>query len=249
MSHTHMDERYSTALRAVLVDQVTAATPHPRRRPSRRIGAGVLAGAGVLGGIGVAAAGVLLLPGEDAVEDLTTPITATYTGSQTVDLGPAPQEATHVSVALRCIDAGTFTFDDGAGITCTATDTALRETTDYDLPLALGQETMAVDTDPGTRWEITTSYIERTNTDWAVNAKGDSYGVANEAGTPDLVAVIATNGARGYVYSAKLDPQPSFRSPEEALAWQESMAGQTVMIPVYDPDGETVIGQFQTGKW
>ena len=39
-----------------------------------------------------------------------------------------------------------------------------------------------------------------------MNADGLTYGVANERGTPDLVAAIASNGKVGYVYSRDMFP-------------------------------------------
>lgn len=36
----------------------------------------------------------------------------------------------------------------------------------------------------------------------------------------------------------------SFDSPADALAWQEQMAGRTIVVPVYEADGKTRIGDF-----
>ena len=38
-----------------------------------------------------------------------------------------------------------------------------------------------------------------------------------------------------------------FKTPEEALAWQEANAGKVHLIPVYESNGETQIGEFQIG--
>ena len=69
-------------------------------------------------------------------------------------------------------------------------------------------------------------------------AHGQTYGVANDNGTPDLIAAIATNGKSGYVYARDLEqPAPTtlqFGTPP----------GQTRTIPVYTSDGHTEIGQF-----
>ena len=86
-------------------------------------------------------------------------------------------------------------------------------------------------------------------TEWGVNAKGETFGVETVNGSPDLLAVIATNGKTGYAYVAGMNsawgPQPT--SPEHALQMQEERAGQTVSVPVYESDGETVIGEFVMG--
>lgn len=62
--------------------------------------------------------------------------------------------------------------------------------------------------------------------------------------TPGLIAVIATNGTRGYVYRTELEDadgtaaMKTFKSPEEALAWQEARRGKTFSVPVYDSTGK-----------
>lgn len=87
-------------------------------------------------------------------------------------------------------------------------------------------------------------------TDWAVNADGKSYGTQNEKGAPDLTAVIATNGVPGYVVTSELEGATgaaaikTFKTREEALAWQEARRGKTFSVPVYDSTGKTVVGEF-----
>jgi len=62
-----------------------------------------------------------------------------------------------------------------------------------------------------------------------MNANGQTYGVPNERGIPDLEAVYASNCEIGYVY--RTDPRSEGHS-----------------IPVYESDGETVIGEFWIGS-
>jgi hypothetical protein len=86
-------------------------------------------------------------------------------------------------------------------------------------------------------------------TDWPTNANGLTYGSALFATSPqdepDLIAALATNGKVGYVYKSDLDgPAPS--TPQEALSLQAASAGKTRVIPVYEVDGSTVIGEFLT---
>ncbi len=40
-----------------------------------------------------------------------------------------------------------------------------------------------------------------------------------------------------------------FTSPSDAQAWQEARQGTVALIPVYESDGETVIGEFEAGRW
>lgn len=83
---------------------------------------------------------------------------------------------------------------------------------------------------------------------YQVNDSGQTYGVIGEGAEPDLIGVYATNGKQGYVLKSELDAasgHPSqFKSPEEALAWQEEFGYDDRSIPVYEPDGKTVIGEF-----
>jgi hypothetical protein len=96
------------------------------------------------------------------------------------------------------------------------------------------------------RWQISVGYVPDASTGWAVNANGNTYGVANENGSPDLTAVVATNGRTGYVYTNDLNgPLPT--SPAEALAQQEANEGKTRVFPVYKSDGETKVGEFEVG--
>jgi hypothetical protein len=65
-----------------------------------------------------------------------------------------------------------------------------------------------------------------------------------------MVAVIATNGSRGYVYRTELEDADgtaaikTFKSPADALAWQEARLGKDFAVPVYDVTGKTVVGEF-----
>ncbi|MFW0773661.1 hypothetical protein ACLRGI_10875 [Paenarthrobacter nitroguajacolicus] len=116
-----------------------------------------------------------------------------------------------------------------------------------------GQESLTISTGSITRWQITVKYVNQETTDWGVNEDGKSYGMENEKGAPDLVAVLATNGARGYVYRTDEEEangtaaSRTFRSPADALAWQEARGNRPVVIPVYDVNGNNVIGEFVIG--
>lgn len=86
------------------------------------------------------------------------------------------------------------------------------------------------------------------------NDSGLTYGSAIEAvspeSEPDLILVVATNGREGYSYKTELDKATGaidFKSPEEAIAWQEANAGP-IAVPVYEKDGKTVIGEFVVGQ-
>lgn len=67
-------------------------------------------------------------------------------------------------------------------------------------------------------------------------------GVANDNGTPDLIAAIATNGKTGYVYARDLV------QPAPTTLQLGTPPGETRTIPVYTSDGHTEIGQFLIGS-
>jgi hypothetical protein len=89
---------------------------------------------------------------------------------------------------------------------------------------------------------------------YAKNSKGQTFGSAAEATSPEaepeLILVVATNGKEGYVLKSDLDAangqtaSESFKSPEDALKWQETQGRKDQVIPVYKSDGITRIGTF-----
>ena len=97
--------------------------------------------------------------------------------------------------------------------------------------------------------DLVVTYLSRAATDWAVNARGQTYGVVNDRGIPDLIAEDATNGRSGYISRKELEAadRGNSTSPEEALRDQAQRAGKTITIPVYEADGTTVIGRFAIG--
>ncbi|WP_109474327.1 peptidase M56 family protein [Ornithinimicrobium cavernae] len=193
-------------------------------------------------------------PGGDRVTHLSEPLTATHTGTATVQLGERPDGANGVAVWLDCLSAGEFIYPDGASTICEVPEDQLLPPEDfagaaYVIGLASTRDTIEIEATEGSSWQITTSYVSSTETEWGVNAKGETYGVQNENGEPDLIAVTATNGEFGYAYVADMNaaygPEPT--SPEHAYRMQEEREGQTVSIPVYESDGETVVGEFVLG--
>ncbi|MCB2174462.1 MAG: hypothetical protein KQH57_01510 [Actinomycetales bacterium] len=244
MTTTLMDPVVATAMRAALVDHVAAA-PAARRRRRWRGAAGAGIGLALVGGGVAVAQGVLTLPGLDRVADLGATVTVTRTGTATVDLGDPPDGATSVELMLTCLTAGTFRFNDGASMVCSDRDTSAGAgVATYTMPLDPGRHTTTITTDtPDARWTLTAGYSQHVPTDWGTNANGDTYGVENDRGAPDLIAVTATNGEEGYAYRAELEgPMPT--SPAQAVQWQAEDVGKSHTIGVYASDGTTRIGDF-----
>jgi hypothetical protein len=186
-------------------------------------------------------------PGAPLDTPLAPATTSTHTGPATIELDGAPAGTTHVAMIIVCLSPGTLTYPDGASLTCGRADVGGDGRSQYTLPVPATGSTLAFDAGPDFTWELTTTYVNRTETEWATNASGDTYGVAKADGSePDLVAVIATNGEVGYAYTEELRG-PDFANPEEALAWEEQHGGEVRTVAVYREDGVTKIGEFHVG--
>lgn len=240
-----MDETFAVALRDLLVEQAQEAGSSSQwsARPRQWIAAvgTLLALAATGGGIAYATGAFTTEPGGDAVTKLAPPVTATGTGTQTVNLGTPPAGATAIDIAFTCLTAGDFTFADGAAVQCDSADAARRSPpVRYRMSIVPGQDITRIAATPGSRWRLVATYASVSTTAWGVNASGQTYGVQNQHGVPDLVAVTATNHRSGYVYANKLDP-PAPRTIAQALA-QNNAPPRT--LSVYESDGRTPIGEF-----
>lgn len=238
----HIDPQFDRALREVLLAQVRSSSKPRTQRRRWFLFAGALAGAGMLGGAGATAAGLFSPPGVPTTAALSTPSTAIYTGTATADPGPAPEGATGVEVELTCLSVGKFNFPDGANVTCSSADLGTPGAwSKYVVPLDLSARGVTITTEPGNRWQISVRYVSQVATEWELNAKGETYGVEVPGrGVPDLLAVVATNGAKGYAYSAQMQgTEPT--TPEEAA---RNLPRPPREIPVYLSDGATQVGVF-----
>ena len=81
---------------------------------------------------------------------------------------------------------------------------------------------------------------------YPLNENGQTYGpdmrdlILGELGEPDLKLAIGENDTIGYVKTVDLEgPQP--KTPEEAVKLNDAPPRE---IPLYDVDGENVIGKF-----
>jgi hypothetical protein len=241
-----MDETFAAALRDLLVERVQEAGSPSRwsARPRRWIAGAVLVLAAGGGGIAYATGAWTTEPGGDAVTELSPPVAATGTGTQTVDLGAPPAGTTAIYISFTCLTAGDFTFADGARIACGSADAGPQSPpATYTMSIAPGQDSTTITATPSARWRLVATYASVTTTAWGVNASGQTYGIQNQHGIPDLVAVIATNHRSGYVYANQLFPRPP-KTIAQALA-QNNAPPRT--LTVYESDGKTPIGQFVAG--
>jgi hypothetical protein len=239
-----MDETFASALRELLVEQVAASSsqaqrPRVSRRWAARAGTVVVL---VVAGGGIAyATGAWSVPGSDVVTPLAASVTVTGTGTETVQLGAQPAGTKALEMDFTCLTAGQFTFADGAGVEC---DGGSDQPSTYAMPIATGEDTTTITATAGARWRLTATYSRVAVSAWGVNASGQTYGMANQNGIPDLVAAQATNGRDGYVYAYQLYP-PAPKTIKQALA--ENNAPPTKMT-VYKSDGKTAIGEFTSGN-
>lgn len=241
-----MDDRFADSLRAALIDHVeTAATRRPTALTSRRkIAAMACSGLVVAAAGGAFAAGLFTQqPGAPVSTALASPVTASGQGTQTIELGAQPAGADHLDLAVTCLTAGTFATEDGATLVCDTTDVGSpRDTMYWRLARQPGQHETRINAGVGQRWRLIATYTTVHTSAWGVNRDGKTFGVQNEHGMPDLVAVIATNGRTGYCYANELELT-------EHHALNPSEAGNTPntqprTIAVYASDGKTRIGDF-----
>ncbi len=91
---------------------------------------------------------------------------------------------------------------------------------------------------------------------YPVNSRGETYGSISAYEVvgykPDLISVVATNGATGYVLRSDMEntgyPGPT-ETPEDMAAyteWLEAQPGPR-LIPVYDVNRDNVVGDFSIG--
>jgi hypothetical protein len=77
------------------------------------------------------------------------------------------------------------------------------------------------------------------------NEKGQTYGSAADATSfenePDLISAYGIDGTLGYVKKEDLHEPPP-KTPEEAVRLTKQSRSKE--IPLYDVDGETIIGKF-----
>ena len=191
------------------------------------------------------------LPGATTAIDLSEPVTATGTGTSTVELGSRPEGATAANVSVVCLTAGRIVYPNGASAVCDepASDSEIADprSANYILiDLAPAQTSLRFRARADVGWKVVANYVRTETSEWGVNAKGETFGVQRHGKSPDLIAVYATNGKQGYAYVKDLDwPVPT--SPADARAQQEANEGRTRSIPVYESDGETLIGEYTSG--
>lgn len=210
---------------------------HQRRARTATIVGGSLALVGALTGAAIISG----LPGQTTVTSFGEPVSGSYTGTSIVDLGPVPAGAEQVILEVTCSEGGKIEVPTNPGSEGIRSGSVywecsdpIRENPTVHVDNGLlptdGATTITITADPGTSWTVVARYGSSSSTPWGVNAHGETYGVPNENGIPDLVSAQATNGEVGYTRES------------ESLAFE----GEGY-LRVYKSDGETVIGWFPVG--
>jgi len=231
----------------------TAASPaFPSGQPSPQLGDPVPAPPGVT-------------PGAPIISLLGEPISQTIASDGEIALASRPDAATHARVTITCLTPGGLTW---------GTDTAGNNpsgswgecdpnspvgTAWYDFPLDDTVDTMFFTPSGGLTAVASLQYLNYVPTQLGVNARGETFGVVSEYGSPDLISAIGTapDGSEvlGYVRASDLgrtspDHPGVPTTPEEALRWQEGTQRDYPDgwdIPIFEPDGVTQIGVMRIG--
>ncbi len=112
-----------------------------------------------------------------------------------------------------------------------------------------GAVTEETDVASGTSTVSGSSTNKEEKSKFNTNKYGETYGVADpETGEePDLIAAIASNGKEGYIKQKEFEEKAggNVSSPKEAVEFEKRTAGKVIKIPVYNKDGDIVIGYFE----
>ena len=234
MSTPELDPHFARAVRDELSALGTSRSRlqrHQRHTRAVAIGVGVVVAATATTGAAIL---VNTYPGETTVASLGNTVTITHTGTGQIDLGPAPENADVVSVKLSCTSdaGGRVSF-----LTRPQADTPGDQWVETPCPNTLrvpdallppdGSTSITITADSDTTWTASAQYATSATTEWGVNANGQTYGVTNHNGSPDLVAARATNGRYGYMLDSD---------------WMVLDVDHPINI--YKSDGTTVIGQW-----
>jgi hypothetical protein len=253
MSTLEMDPVFTAALREALISNAISI-PQAKRRWRWRFGAGMFVTLSIAAGGVALATGLFSQPGAPIDTQLGSIVVATRTGTATIEVGTPPAGATDISLTLTCLTAGLFDFPNGSSMTCNAADlsrpSAQRSGSEV-VPISPGSDMVTIETSSNATWTLQAVFVNRVPTTWGVNANGQTYGVSNQQGTPDLISVVIDDGAKyGYVTKSELNCAAGgdVTSPAEAQAWDKVSQNLNVSIPAYESDGVTVVGTFTVGS-
>jgi hypothetical protein len=160
-----------------------------------------------------------------------------------------PAGANSISFKVTCTHFGSWSIEGYGGAACG--DDELGQTRSGNIPLTLSQQSIVlIDMQEGTELEVTAAYSREILTDDGVNEAGQTYGPAGGSGSPedepDLIAARATNGKKGYILKTDqfLIDMTGGTTQAELDEYINVTGRADRLIPVYESDGKTVIGEF-----
>ncbi len=235
MSNSTLDPVFAAAVERELSAIGTKGSRLQRQQRRVRgiaLGFGSVALVGALTGAAIL---VATLPGTTTTTPIGEVVSGSYVGTATIDLGPVPAHAGAVILDITCTEGGNIEVPTGrdvqTGATWNCSNPIRNDTVHIEDGRLPSDGLFTVTADAGTAWTIKAQYASAVTSAWKVNANGQTYGVPNESGVPDLSAAQATNGEVGYILQDEL--------------W--GFTGDKGFINVYESDGTTVIGQFPIG--
>ncbi|WP_423918885.1 hypothetical protein ACPEEZ_11320 [Frigoribacterium sp. 2-23] len=240
-----LDPVFATAVEAALRNEVDAArgASRPWWRRHRKLAIALPLAALALGGASAATAAVLGAPGSVITATHGTPIIETHAGRATIALDSLPQGTSTLEVEIGCLSRGTVTVVGLTTITCdqSLVDAAATDGATEGGNMSADRTHLDVIATPGTQWTIRIAATDEDTVPWATNSHGQSYGLTNEHGRPDLIATTGTdphgNPIAGYTHRA--DTPEAIPSPS---AGAQTPPSRALDIPLYAVDGTTRIG-------
>lgn len=246
-----LDPVFADAVEAALRNEVDAArgVPRPWWRRHRKLAIALPLAALALGGASAATAAVFGAPGSVVITTHGTPIIETHAGPATITLDSLPRGASTLEVEIGCLSRGTVTVVGLTTITCdqSLVDAARTHGATEGGNMAAGRTHLDVIATPGTQWKIRIAATDEVTVPWAKNSHGQTYGLPNEHGRPDLIATTGTDPQGNSItgYRRRADTPEAAPSPS---AGAHSPSSTTHDIPLYAVDGTTRIGTTHASR-
>lgn len=240
-----LDPVFADAVEAALRNEVdaTRGAPRPFWRRHRKLAIALPLAVLALGGASAATAAVLGAPGSVVATTHGTPIIETHAGPATITLDSLPRGASTLVVEIGCLSRGTVTVVGLTTITCdrSLVDAARTYGATEGGTMVADRTHLDVIATSGTQWEIRITATDEDTVPWATNSHGQTYGLSNEHGRPDLIATTGTDPQGNSItgYTRRADTPKAAASPPAGASPPSSTR---LDIPLYAVDGTTRIG-------
>jgi hypothetical protein len=98
--------------------------------------------------------------GPVAFAGISDPVTGTYTGTGTIELGEPLENATHPDTRLTCLSAGNLIMEGGLTVICPTGSGSTTALSSFELVSGKQSVTVTAE-DPGTKYKIIAVYQDR----------------------------------------------------------------------------------------